>query len=231
MFYLNKFINFQSLSSTYCGSLPYSAPEILRAKPYDPKGSDMWALGIVIFVGLNKSMPFPDLPPKRLYKLQKKKTFKFRIKILPHLTQDCVDFVKALLEPDCKKRPTIEDVILNSWFTEKGQRLKRSENEERALDYAKRFKKTFWTQTVSGDIVIEDIPVTSLAITESSHNDFTVRRPHQSTLNALRHASYFGKRNHTNPDVTVEKKELEKGIIQNFLFTYFLLNYALRLHF
>ncbi|XP_014287739.1 testis-specific serine/threonine-protein kinase 3 [Halyomorpha halys] len=197
----------RALSSTYCGSLPYSAPEILRAKPYDPKGSDMWALGVVVFVGLNKSMPFPDLPPKRLYKLQKKKSFKFRIKIMPHLTQDCIDFVNILLEPDCKKRPTIDDIILHSWFIEHGERLKRSENEERALEYAKRNKRTFWTQTISGDIVIEDIPVTALVTTPEAHKHFAVKKPHQSTLNALRQASYFGRRGSPRPEVS-DKKEL-----------------------
>ncbi|CAH1395525.1 unnamed protein product [Nezara viridula] len=201
----------KGLSSTFCGSLPYSAPEILRARPYDAKGSDIWALGVVIYVGLNKSMPFPDLPPKRLYKLQKKKSFKFRIKVLPHLTQDCFDFVYALLEPDCKKRPKIEDIIQHPWFIENGERLKRSENEERAYEYAKRNKKTFWTQMVTEDIVIEDLPVTTLAVTESSQNDFMVKKPHQSTLNALRNASYFGRRVVPSPTVSVDNKESEKG--------------------
>lgn len=48
------------LSDTFCGSLSYASPEILKGLSYNPKISDMWALGIMIFTMLNKAMPFDD---------------------------------------------------------------------------------------------------------------------------------------------------------------------------
>lgn len=48
------------MSDTFCGSLSYASPEILKGLPYDPMAVDMWALGILTFAMLNKAMPFDD---------------------------------------------------------------------------------------------------------------------------------------------------------------------------
>jgi len=45
------------LSGTYCGSLPYVAPEIVNHHMYDPFKADCWSLGIIIFSILQNSMP------------------------------------------------------------------------------------------------------------------------------------------------------------------------------
>lgn len=52
--------NRRILSETFCGSLLYAAPEILKGKAYAPKISDMWAFGVLVFTMLNKAMPFDD---------------------------------------------------------------------------------------------------------------------------------------------------------------------------
>jgi len=37
-------------SETYCGSYAYASPEILMGVPYIPQMSDVWSLGVILYV-------------------------------------------------------------------------------------------------------------------------------------------------------------------------------------
>ncbi|MRA76026.1 protein kinase, partial [Bacillus thuringiensis] len=50
----------KDLSQTYCGSKSYAAPEILLGRPYDPRKSDIWALGVIIYIYVTGKMPFDE---------------------------------------------------------------------------------------------------------------------------------------------------------------------------
>src|SRR5699024_1725322 len=47
------------LSDTHCGSLAYVAPEILQSRRYSALVSDVWSVGVVLYVLLNARLPFP----------------------------------------------------------------------------------------------------------------------------------------------------------------------------
>ncbi|XP_014255103.1 testis-specific serine/threonine-protein kinase 6-like [Cimex lectularius] len=121
-------------SNTYCGSLAYASPEVLKGKPYYPKCCDVWSLGIVIYIMLNKSMPFNDGNIKVLYKQQVQRQWKFRNRILPTLSGSAVQIVNKLLEPDFRKRLTIGQVVKEPWFDDHG--LEMTEEEREALEAA-----------------------------------------------------------------------------------------------
>ncbi|NWV13223.1 TSSK1 kinase, partial [Ptilonorhynchus violaceus] len=59
------------LSNTFCGSLAYSAPELLEHIPCDPRVSDMWSLGIILFAMLFASQPFDSSNVREMLQIQK----------------------------------------------------------------------------------------------------------------------------------------------------------------
>lgn len=105
------------LSDTYCGSLSYAAPEILKGQPYYPKNTDLWSLGVILYVMLNKSMPFDDNNAKRLYEQQTNRRWKFRSKVVNALSDNVKKLVTSLLEPDPVKRVKIDEALKSNWIS------------------------------------------------------------------------------------------------------------------
>ena len=57
----NKNVLPAHLTKTFCGSLAYVAPEMLNTcEPYDPKKTDVWSFGVVIYVIATHRMPFKE---------------------------------------------------------------------------------------------------------------------------------------------------------------------------
>lgn len=48
------------LLSTFCGSLYFAAPELLRARPYTGPEVDVWSFGVVLYVLVCGRVPFDD---------------------------------------------------------------------------------------------------------------------------------------------------------------------------
>lgn len=103
------------LSQTYCGSAAYAAPEVVNGTPYNPKLSDVWSLGIILFIMLNASMPFDDSNLRKLLKDQTTRNWTFRSRVRDSVSSSAKSLVKHILEPDITLRLTLDRVIGHDW--------------------------------------------------------------------------------------------------------------------
>lgn len=128
-------------SETYCGSLSYAAPEILRGMPYHPKIADLWSVGVIIYIMLNKAMPFDDANIKRLYEQQSNKRWRFRAKVIDLLSDQVKRLTTHLLEPDIAKRWRIEQVLNSDWLAMDPRLMHLNPAEQAAMQHAQEERK------------------------------------------------------------------------------------------
>ncbi|XP_039940230.1 testis-specific serine/threonine-protein kinase 1-like [Hirundo rustica] len=102
------------LSSTFCGSLAYSAPELLEHVPCDPRISDMWSLGIILYAMVFASQPFDTSNVKEMLQVQKQQ--KIPLLKSKHLSAECKNLIIHLLHPDVSQRLCIDDVLRHPWL-------------------------------------------------------------------------------------------------------------------
>lgn len=91
------------------GTMLYMAPEVLNKFPYD-QSSDMWALGILLYIMLTGRIPFQSKDANEIVKLIKLGKYDKQALQDPvlALTPSCITLVEQLLSVDPKKRPTAE---------------------------------------------------------------------------------------------------------------------------
>jgi tRNA A-37 threonylcarbamoyl transferase component Bud32 len=105
-----------TLSDTFCGSLPYFSPEILQRKPYNPLISDVWSLGVCLFIMLNDGLPFKIGDDRAMLNKQLSHDWHFRTKVEAKLSQELKLMVSKMLEPDVRKRATTDMLMKDQWI-------------------------------------------------------------------------------------------------------------------
>ena len=107
----------------YCGTLPYSAPELLQKHYYNPLTNDLWVLGVMLYEMLSGKLPFDEMDKKSILQLQLKGvTFGhfFRGK-----TKQSIDVITGILQYNVEERFVLRDILFHPFVFERFVSYKR----------------------------------------------------------------------------------------------------------
>lgn len=117
-FGLSKIV-WESQTMTPCGTVGYTAPEIVKDERYS-KSVDMWAMGCVLYTLLCGFPPFYDESIETLTEKVAKGQYTFLSPWWDEISQSAKDLISHLLCVDPEKRFTIEEFLAHPWIRESG---------------------------------------------------------------------------------------------------------------
>ncbi|RXG70441.1 SNF-related serine/threonine-protein kinase, partial [Armadillidium vulgare] len=122
----NKFCPGQKLE-TSCGSLAYSAPEILLGDSYDAPAVDIWSLGVILYMLVVGRAPFQEANDSETLT----RIMDCEYTIPDHVSKPCrnniewttvlkalqeLDLIAKMLIRDPQRRATLEDIANDEWL-------------------------------------------------------------------------------------------------------------------
>lgn len=96
------------------GSLEYVAPQVLQ-QSYT-KSSDVWSVGVIAFVLLAGRPPFNGDTDQEIAVAIQKGTFEFKESLWDSISDECKDFIKAMLAFEEGDRLTAEQALDHPWI-------------------------------------------------------------------------------------------------------------------
>lgn len=101
--------------TTQCGTPGYVAPEILEGIAYDTK-SDMWSLGVIIYIILGGYPPFIEQNQRELFRKIRKGQYEFHKEYWGSVSADAKDLISSLLTVQPSKRITADQALQHRWM-------------------------------------------------------------------------------------------------------------------
>ncbi|EPZ31078.1 Pkinase-domain-containing protein [Rozella allomycis CSF55] len=104
------------LSKGVCGSTPYIAPEEFTQTEYDARLVDIWACGIIYYATTFRGIPWAKATiedPNYCYFVEHRG---IQFEPLARLPSGAKELMFKILEPDCKKRINVNDIMEDAWY-------------------------------------------------------------------------------------------------------------------
>ncbi|CCK71268.1 serine/threonine protein kinase KIN2 KNAG_0G02110 [Huiozyma naganishii CBS 8797] len=97
---------------TFCGSLYFAAPELLKARPYLGPEVDVWSFGVVLYVLVCGKVPFDDEVSSVLHEKIKQGNVEYP----NHLSIEVLSLLSKMLVVDPERRASLKQVIEHPWM-------------------------------------------------------------------------------------------------------------------
>lgn len=103
-----------SYLQTWCGTICYSAPEMLKGEKYAGEKVDVWSLGIILYALLCGELPYDEDDETET----KTRILKEEPKYPDHLPEGAKDLISKLLSKRPLLRPSLADILRHPWLSE-----------------------------------------------------------------------------------------------------------------
>ena len=142
---------------TWCGTVCYSAPEMLKGEKYAGEKVDVWSLGIILYAILVGELPFDDDDET----VTKMKILKEEPVYPEHFPAQAKELCQILLSKRPILRPTLADILQNPWLAEHAPRqqeiLKLQQPAPFSTELEKEVLQRMRAAGVDIDMVIENV--------------------------------------------------------------------------
>lgn len=146
-----------SYLQTWCGTVCYSAPEMLKGEKYAGEKVDVWSLGIILYALLCGELPFDEDDENAT----KARILKEEPNYPGHIPEQAKDLITKLLSKRPLLRPTLADILQHPWLTEHAPQqqaiLKLQQPAPFTTDLEKDTLRRMRSAGVDIDMVIENV--------------------------------------------------------------------------
>ncbi|KAG2212580.1 hypothetical protein INT47_000556, partial [Mucor saturninus] len=102
----NQFLN------TFCGSLAYSAPEVIQRQKYSGPATDVWSLGVILYTLLAGQLPFDD----DCESVVQTKVIHLDYTIPTYFSDTVTQLIQSILIYNPSDRASITHILAHPWL-------------------------------------------------------------------------------------------------------------------